>query len=103
LYKKRFNIVFYGQCAAVSVNFSYVMASQHILSGPEIGTTKPNTSLGRHLYQSLVEHGNKIALVGVHYIWNYMMPGMCELDEKVQKSQHAGFCASQSQVSCHSK
>jgi hypothetical protein len=51
------------------------MSFQHILSGPEI-TPSTNTSLGRHLYQSLLNHGNKTALVGAHYIWNDMMLGM---------------------------
>lgn len=45
----------------------HVMAHEHILSGPEIEDIKLNTSLGRHLYQCLVNHGNKVALVSVQY------------------------------------
>ncbi|PNF29545.1 Luciferin 4-monooxygenase [Cryptotermes secundus] len=39
------------------------MASQHILSGPEISITVPDISVGRYLYQSLVRHGNAVAMV----------------------------------------
>jgi len=41
------------------------MASQFILRGPEQDDSIPDISLGRYLYQSLVDHGNKVAMVGV--------------------------------------
>jgi hypothetical protein len=40
-----------------------VMASQHILSGPEMLLKIPDISLGRYLYQKLVSHGNAVAMV----------------------------------------
>jgi hypothetical protein len=41
------------------------MASQHILSGPEISLTVPDISLGRHLYERLVSNGDAVGMVGV--------------------------------------
>ena len=41
------------------------MTSQFILSGPELPATRPDISLGRHLYGILVNNGNKVAMVGV--------------------------------------
>jgi len=41
------------------------MASQFILRGPDQVDSIPDISLGRHLYQSLVNHGNRVAMVGV--------------------------------------
>jgi hypothetical protein len=41
------------------------MASEFILRGPEQVASIPDISLGRCLYQSLVDGGNKVAMVGV--------------------------------------
>jgi hypothetical protein len=41
------------------------MASQHILSGPEVSLTVPDISLGRYLYERLVSHGDAVAMVSV--------------------------------------
>jgi hypothetical protein len=40
------------------------MASQRILNGPELSVPIPSISLGRYLYQRLVNHGNRVAMVG---------------------------------------
>jgi hypothetical protein len=41
------------------------MASKFILRGPDQVDSIPDISLGRHLYQSLVDHGYKVAMVSV--------------------------------------
>jgi len=51
----------------ILVNFSaiFAMESQFILRGPDQVDSIPDISLGRYLYQTLVDYGNRVAMVSV--------------------------------------